>query len=282
MILFQATPYDPSEVDERRSGGHLSKKEVRVFLLLIPATMLLLWPIYRHLKKNTDEHVCERNFQQISAAIQQYAILNDGRFPPVAATAGYGDPTPYVLPDGRVFTWASLIQGNMNTRTNFVCPSAKKEENVTVEGIETIKRFQSSYGMYAPYSAYPRDLVENPDQTALIAETSNFGSNGTYNPLPFKDSSGRPVPYDGFAFAFDNDNVYPNSATTRITRLAYYDTANGEFSETGPSRHRNGIHVLFMSGSVKKLMPSSARVQIVSGLPGGTWAVPPLPPDEYR
>jgi hypothetical protein len=59
-----------------------------------------------------------------------------------------------------------------------------------------------------------------------------------------------------------------------VTRLAFPETKDGKFSETGKTRHDAGINVLFCSGRRSLLKPSSAEISRLGkgGRATGYWA----------
>jgi hypothetical protein len=183
--------------------------------------------------------------------------------------------TPGLGSTGRPYTWASDVSEMMSPRASFKCPTATDAEVTWIEGRE--RSIPLTYGMYAPYGGYLRNIVPNPDQTVLIAETTNFGALQTYDPVPFKTLEGDVVPFDGFVIGWDHSNREPSEHSKMVTRLAFPNTKDGAFTKDGPARHDGGIHALSASGAMLPLLkPSSARIAIRKGLPGGLWEAPPF------
>jgi hypothetical protein len=267
--------YDPSapEGSEPSRSQYVSKKDVRIVLVGVILLAIAAYPIYKMLERNAQRSVCATNLGAIAKAISQYAEVHDERFPPIMRTG------PNLEPDlgtsGYPYTWASDISEIMSPRSSFKCPAAQNEEITTIEGREKI--IQSSYGMYAPYGGYLRTLVPNPDQTVLIAETTNFGALATYDPTPFKTIDGQTVKFDGFVIGWNNTNNDPDDKSDKVTRLAFPETSGGVFRKDGPMRHDGGIHALNCSGAMlgHLLKPTDAIVPIRRGLPGGIWEAPP-------
>ena len=255
----------------------MSKKDVKALGIVFIIGIIFLIPIYNLWKRKAERSECRMNVGQIGKAISLYAEQNDDRFPPVYATAENPGPglDPMVDDRGAPFTWASLVKDGMNSRTSFKCPSSKTGDNVLMQS-DGQKELEMSYGMYGPYGSYPRNLVENPGGTILIAETCNFGSHRTCDPVHFADRFGRDVRADGFLIGFDKSNFDPKDARY-VTRLAIYDTLGGTFSETSESRHDGGIHVLYCDGHTGQLKPEKGSIHLdAQGMPTAPWATPPL------
>lgn len=265
-------PYDPQAPEDDKPGrsAYLSRKEVRTIGIMLLVALTLLLPVYNVLKRRSEKALCSRNLNQISTALNLYLAEHDERFPPLYSTLpGTNKPGP-VEGSQWVGTWGGDILSGMGNRATLTCPSAQPEEIVHVaDPRQGRKPLPMTYGMYAPYGAYPRSSVDNPDQVVLIAETSNRGARDTFDPLPFPGG-------DAFVIGWDNDNFRPNAATKSVTRLAFPETKGGTFREGGLARHDEGIHALSATGSLMRLKPNQAQVQIERslGLPGGMWAAP--------
>lgn len=268
--------YDPNAVDgdSNRGSSYVSKRDFRIIIVGIVVLTILLIPIYKVLERNSQKARCAQNMAAIANGLGQYAALHDDRFPPLMRTH-IGD-YPDLGESGMPFTWASDVQEFMNARASFLCPTAQPEEAVITESLKGTK-LPVTYGMYAPYSAYLRSMIEDPDQTIIVAETSNFGANGTYDPLPFVDDQGKKVPFDGFAIGLNDENWVGTSASKYVTRLAFPDSEGAKFGSKGPTRHDGGIHAITAAGSASPLLkPDDAVVVKRFGLPGGIWTVPPV------
>jgi prepilin-type processing-associated H-X9-DG protein len=123
--------------------------------------------------------------------------------------------------------------------------------------------------------------ISDPARSVLIAETSNRGSRGTYDPHPLLGTDGKPAPYDGFVIGWDTGNSIDWYNTTlssdmpkSVTRLSFYDTASGDFHERRASRHDGGIHILFVDGHIETVPPTAAVVRYldVGGDLTGLWS----------
>lgn len=267
--------YDPNapEGAEGGSSQYVSKKDVRVAIAGVILLGVLAYPIYKLLERNAQRSVCATNMGAISKAILQYAEMHDERFPPIMRTGPNNEPD--LGTSGHPYTWASDVSELMSPRASFKCPAATPEEITKVEGREST--IDLTYGMYEPYGGYLRTIVPSPEQTVLIAETSNLGALGTFDPLPYKNLSGAVVPYDGFVVGWNNTNSDPDGSSNMASRLAFPESSGGKFLKTGPTRHNGGIHALNCSGALLPLLkPSDGIIPIKRGLPGGMWEAPPL------
>lgn len=269
-------PYDPTapEGDGGGSSQYVSRRDLRVILIGVVVLALFLLPFYRILERNSQKSRCVQNMKSIASALNQYAEVHDNRFPPLMRTAL--DGTPDLGDTGLPYTWASDIQEGMSARASFRCPSAQVGEEVYIEG-RGRTRIPLTYGMYAPYGAFLTSIIANPDQTIIVAETSNFGTWETYNPTPFKTDEGKLVPYDAFVIGWSDSNTIPSPTSQYVTRLAFYGTANGDFREETEGRHDVGIHALNAQGAAAgPLKAKSAILDLRDGLPIGFWESPPV------
>jgi hypothetical protein len=257
------------------------------------------------MEKNSERARCTANIKAINEAISLYAQEHDGRYPPVAR----GDLTdqglvPTLGASGHVYTWASDVANYMSLRASFLCPSAESDEIVYVEDPRTdSKTIALSYGMYAPYSGYLTTTVENPDQTIIVAETSNLGSEGTYDPCPYLATvpgksgqgvepacgkgSGSKLP-DGFVIGWSDSNLTPTltvidkdgtvkRGSRDVTRLAFSGSSNGVFDDkVTQARHGDTIHGLTATGERMNLTPEMAAFYSANGRHiNPAWTVPP-------
>src|SRR6188474_1354019 len=178
-MITAVEAYDASEVDERPRSAYLSRKDVRILLLVGGVFVVLMMPIYMVFKAQRDRHLCKQNIGQIFKAIQLYAINNDNRFPPLYVEGPNREPNLFQGNDP--FTWMSLVQSGMSARSSFVCPSADEDEMIENLHPDAEKPpFKSAYGMYRPWSGYNSTMIVNPDTSVLIVETSNAGASKTF------------------------------------------------------------------------------------------------------
>jgi predicted RNA-binding Zn-ribbon protein involved in translation (DUF1610 family) len=284
LPLFQAhDSYDAADTDDRPRGGnaYLSRKDLKWVVLAIGITFAAAIPLYLFYKENSDRTLCKRNMLAIGTAMLAYADFNDNRLPlayePDPQTGG-----PWVKDGVLQATWVGAITPYMNTRASFLCPRCGKDEaTVHQHPQSSSKTIECSYGFYAPLAAVPITSLSNPEATIMVTESSNGGYRGSYNPVPYQtDNSPR---MDGFSLGFDDINDWPTQQSRFVTRLAFYETADGKFDALGPTRHRDGLNGVTVAGGGWNLMPDSARIERPT--PGsrrivGLWAIPALRPLE--
>lgn len=275
--MSRAESYDPSapEGDVSTHGQYMSARQVRGLLIVFAVLFFSFIPIYQIMKGKTDRARCTANMQAMFDALGLYAEQHDDRYPPVDRSETPGSLVPSLGDTGHVYTWASDIAGYMSARASFVCPAANPEEIVQTEDPKSSKNtLPLSYGMYAPYGGYLISLVENPDNTIIIGETSNRGTRDTFDPEPFASATGQALP-DGFVICWSDSNDNGDSSTTAVTRLAYPDTRNGTFLKDGPARHGDSIHLLTVSGQRINAKPTESYFQIGKRL-NPAWTLPPI------
>lgn len=278
-MILHAEAYDPTDPDDQPKSSLISKKDLKWAAILVLVLALVLWPVWVKLKLQRDKHVCKDNLGQIARALQLYAEDNSDRLPP--AFVADDDLTPKRF-NGRPVTWMSVIAaGVKDSESNFQCPAAHAEELAPNAGLKN-STIMSGYGLFGAVSAAPLANIPNPSSVAMVAETATLGARNTYNPMPYKTKDGKPV-HDGYVIGFDNSNFLPGDSGMDVlkrskaaTRLAFYDTANGEFKEDGLGRHPGGIHILFVDMHVETLPPTIAKIRRMGGEDGEiikTWAV---------
>jgi prepilin-type processing-associated H-X9-DG protein len=271
--MDSADPLDRERTDEKPKSAYLSKKDLRVFGVVLVFLFLLLYPVFIVMRQNTWRYLCGRNFESMSKAVLLYSEGHEGRFPPVAGD--YGAP---IIQDGKLYCWATIadLRQNMDPERSFLCPAATEDEAYHIAGPNRTTE-AATYGMYLPLGAANISSLTNPQGTVLFAETSNMGSRDTADPVKYTDASGAVIPNDGYAIGWDTSNTFPAPSTHHATRLAFYETANGQFKEEGPARHGDGIYFLFADGHRKYVKyPSQARILMdsSSGRPKGMWEIP--------
>lgn len=273
------------EAREDAPKSHLiTKKDIKRFLFyIVPVLAIVLFFSYRFMKRISDWHVCASNMNAVYKALSLYANDWDGRFPPMASS----DPntgTPYVT-DGHVNTWVTQVFQYDQRPEIYHCPAADPTEGVPTEAAilprtssERAKRIivYSTYGMYAGYATANESLIDRSGQSVFISETSNNGSMTSYDPSPFKDSSGAVVPYDGFSIGWDNGNVYPTPMSKMITRLAFRNSSNGDFTNAEARHDKYNLHGITPDGHLINITAPEARMNMRGGMPTGRWQVPPM------
>ena len=189
--MSTSDPYDPqaAEGESPKGSAYVSKKDIKVVAFGMILLGLLLWPVVNVLVRRSEKARCINNLNSVMEAINQYAIQNDDKFPPIFDTGPKDEPM--LQASNTPFTWASTLQEYMNKRASFKCPSTLEAElSRSQDSHHEKESFALSYGMFAPMSNFNKSLVENPDEAILIGETSNNGANNTYDPLGFKDGNG--------------------------------------------------------------------------------------------
>ncbi len=266
--MSESTPFDASapEGDAGHSGQYVTKRDVRILVVGSILLLLILVPVYRVMRANSYKSVCGTNLGQIYKALSMYTLDHDERFPPLFASTSDGQP--YIDKSGYPYTWISDVSQQMSARASFVCPAAESEENTLQQSKDSGKLIRGSYGMYAPYGGVARFDIENPDAAALIVETSNHGSKGSFDPIPLNSI------YDGYIAGWSDGDMRPTEKSDSVTRLAYRGTAKGLFDPDGDSRHPIGLHFVTVSGKKIYLGPAAATIKQRDGRPSGIWTVP--------
>jgi len=266
-------PYDPQAPESGSSSGnaYLSFKDLRVLGLIMLVLLACLYPIYLYGKRKSEKAQCVNNIKAMSDALGLYAKDHDDGLPPVYRSDDQGMPS---LGDaGLPYTWASDLSGYMNPRASFKCPSASEDEIAYVEDPTSgKKKIAVTYGFYYPYGGVKMFNIENIDSTVLITETSNNGSNETFNPKPLTDAAGKILP-DAFVIGWNDSNLVPTKNSTVVTRLAFRGLKDRNYT-TATARHDEGNNALLASGAKMAMNASESRIRQSSGLPGGMWAVP--------
>jgi hypothetical protein len=271
--MSSVDPLDKERTDEAPKSGHVTRRDLKILGIVLVVALILLFPAYIVVRGYTHKYLCGKNFESMGKAINLYAEQADDRLPPVSPRDGQ----PFIDEDGFIQCWASIpaFRDNMRKETSVTCPAAPLEESVPLAAAGHVSE-PLTYGMYMGLSAVTRASISDPATTLVIAETSNFGTNDTYDPVKFKDEQGNPVRYDGYTFAWDTSNTFPAPGTRLITRLAYPGTADGRFKEDGPGRHSEGNHFVTLDGRRLLLTPNKAYVQMNKSTqrPEGLWSVP--------
>ncbi len=268
--------YDANETDGRPRLKYVNRTQVILTLCVTALILVFCIPIFNRMMDDRNKHVCKNNLGNISKAMLLYAEENTGRFPPTHATGFEWSPKNYVQSTAaykgdRVLTWLTLIAGYLkDPAAETHCPSASGDESCPTEGPNGQTIF-TTYGMFGPMAAVAMTNLENAGSAVLISETANKGARNTYDPLPFKDADGKPLP-DGFQIGYDTSNFDPIDEMNVLekakfaTRLAFPDTAQKSFVKTGPARHPGGIHFIYADGHIKTYGPIAAEVQFGSNL----------------
>ncbi|HXH61582.1 MAG TPA: hypothetical protein VNI20_09505 [Fimbriimonadaceae bacterium] len=259
----------PEGASGSTSSQYFSRKDAKYIAFILIGMFIMGVPLYKGCKDQSEKQTCETNMRGIWSAMIQYAALNGDRLPPLYDIGANGEPQ---LHDGKPYVWASMISMYTNGRVNFYCPSAHEDEIMPAIGTKPggSKGLKLTYGMYVGMSASPYLLLDQPDNTALLLETSNDGSMGSYDPLPFLDGSGRKVPYDAFMAGYDDSNGPLTPDSNWITRLAFRNSSKG-YNKDSKARHVQGINVIYVSGRLGKLKPPEAEIKNVYPDVDGIW-----------
>ena len=249
--------YDPSDVEERPRSAYMSRKEFRNLFIAVGVLAIALIPVFSMLKRRAERAGCSNNVAAIYKAMQLYSEQNNDYFPPAYVMAENGEPAIF---DGHAYSWGNLIGPYMNARAKLRCPSATHEECVKIESINEGEEAEMTYGLFAPRSGQPRNMVLDPTRSILSGETSNFGARDSFNPIPFKNVKGEKVPFDAFVIGFNDSPLLPTKQSSSVTRLAFYGATNGDFKENGECRHDGGIFFLNVEGSRLFLSPPAAKI----------------------
>lgn len=267
--------YDPNapEGESRAGTAYVTRKDVKIVGVALVLLAICSYPVFRVLQRRSQKSICIQNMKSIMDSINQYAIQNEEKFPPIFDSGPADEPA--LQASGAPYTWASDLREYMNPRASFVCPSADPTELSRSQDPRTVKgSFPLSYGMFAPLSGFSRSLVDDPDEAVLIAETSNRGALNTYDPIPFKDSGGNPMPYDGMVVGWDTDNFDGSDMSKFVTRLAFPNSNGPKFMKDGEGRHDEGTFILTVTGHLRTVNPTITRVQRRNLMIYGPWPMP--------
>lgn len=279
--------------DSPRGSAYASKKDIKWMLLGVAGLLVILYPAYVYMKGFSNVHVCSANMNALFQAVSLYAQDNEGRFPPVAEEADPRTGAPSLV-NGRLSTWMSQAFRFQPKMSTYVCPASEDDEAVVNEGrlenpktheMETVT-FRSTYGMYRPYGGAVAANVEKPGQTLIIAETSNLGSQGSFDPHPFTLPGNGQSPYDGYVIGWDTGNVSPlefapalkpgqKAPPPRVSRLAFRNVGPSGNMADAYGRH-DFIHGISADGSLIRVKKSDAVVALTGNPPRNLWTIPPL------
>ncbi|MBX3110605.1 MAG: hypothetical protein KF857_01235 [Fimbriimonadaceae bacterium] len=261
-MILATEAYDPDapEGSKPRGSDYISGKDLRWIALILVVLAALGYPIYNHMREDSQRTICKRNLSAISKAVIGYAEVYDGRYPPLYVEGD--NQTPY-LDKGKPIVWASTVSAYMSSYGTFTCPAASKEEatHIHTQTKDGPGEADLTYGMYGPLATRPEQEVARPESTVLVTETANMGARKTFAPVDFQNSKSEVVPFNGFLVGWDNSNFTWDEKTKYVTHLAFYDTADGVFEDDKtPARHGRTIMCLYADGSLGRLVPSNAMV----------------------
>ncbi len=246
--------YDPQAVeDSPAKSEYMTRKDAKWIALILGLGALAAYPIYLYANEQKNKAVCSSNMKAIYDAVAGYAADNDDHYPAIFQADGEG--APQVQASGAPETWATAVGGNVKSLDVFRCPGAEKGEAArsASPGAGTMP---ITYGLYRDHALRAVNTVTSPDETILLAETSDLAALGTYDPKPYPRESG-----DAYVIGWDDSNERPSKATRSVTRLAFRNAGDGAFGAKAEPRHSAGIHAITVSGNRILLKPSDSFVQ---------------------
>ncbi len=253
--MSEQTAYDPTAPEGESSSGsqYLSKKDAKWLIVAAILVFIGLIPVYIFMREKAFRSTCVKNMNGIMEAMVLYSAQHDDRFPPLYNANGDGEPD--AGKEGYAYTWVSDVWPYKSDRVDFVCPTAKPEEYAYSANPRGGDPIPSTYGFYAPYASYSTLMVDHPESVVILAETSNGGSENTYDPLPYKSTK-----FDGMIIGWNNSNEWPDEETNKITRLAFPDTKNG-LEKMSSARHDKFINSITANRSRIYLSPDDLRTE---------------------
>jgi prepilin-type processing-associated H-X9-DG protein len=270
MLVTPNYDVDAPEGAPKSSSAYLSKKDLKWVIAIIVVLGLIGGPLWYAFLEQRNKQVCASNMKGIFEAMLLYSEENDSRLPPLYTVGENGAP---MVMDGKPHVWASLLVPYKNARAEFYCPAAEEDEKMPAIGYDgrTRKDFDLTYGMYLPMGAFPHMLAMNSSDTAVLVETSNHGAQETYNPMPFRNAAGQPVPFDAFMAGFDDSNEGLTPDSKFVTRLAFRGASKGYGDEGVLARHGKGIHVFYLDGHKGFMQPPRAEIKNIFPDADGPW-----------
>jgi prepilin-type processing-associated H-X9-DG protein len=244
---------ESSEEEPEPNNQYLTKKDFKNIALGIAFVGALLFPVYMVLKGNSDQYNCLQNMKAISTAMLGYASNYDDRLPPTYARA-QDSSLPRLDEKGRPFTWASTLVNlaGFDRRRNFVCPSAPGDAKMVAEGLDNAD-LPMTYGMYAGLDVANTRDIDDPGFAVLVTETSNGGSENSYDPHPIT-VNGKVI--DSFLIGWADGDTNPPTDPKKVgnvTRLAFKNSKNGLKAGLAEGRHDVYLDVLFADGHARAL-----------------------------
>jgi len=232
------TAYDPSAPEGAAPVGsqYFTKKDAKWIILGGVAFIVGMIPVYLYMREKAYRATCIKNMNGIMEALTIYSAQHDDRFPPLYNENSKGEPDADA--NGYAYTWVTDVAPYKSDRVDFTCPTASPEEWAYSASPNGGAPIPSSFGFYAPYASYSTQLIDHPETVVILAETSNGGTNDTYDPMPFSSTK-----YDGFVIGWDNGNDFPDEQTHTVTRLAFPGSKDGHPDKAG-GRHGQFINAI--------------------------------------
>lgn len=250
--MSENTAFDPNAPEGAGEAGsqYLSRKDVKWIGGTVIVLGIMMIPIYITLKEKAYKSTCVKNLNATMEALSVYAAQHDDRFPPLH---DQGSDGPSVDQNGLPYTWISDINSLKSDRASFVCQTAADDEASMSVDPATGEAIPSTFGFYAPYSTYSVNMVDNPDTVVILAETSNGGSQGSYDPKPYGTTK-----WDGYGICWDNSNDWPDEETSAVTRLALRGSSGGTKDiDKAMGRHSGTIHAITASRLLINMKPGA-------------------------
>lgn len=261
ITSIPSDPYDPDlPEDNNGKSRFVSAKDLVIIGIVIAVLVGIFTPLILDGIERKTKVVCFQNMKAIGEAMLLYSSDNNDRMPPTHNMDFDGSPS---LVSGLPVTWASQTQPLMSVRQDFICPNSKPEELVQTVSLKPGERsFNSSYGMYRGISSVLRSDIPNPNEVVAVAETSNSGSRGSFNPIPFEAKP------DGFLIGWDNSNFEFTKETKSVTRLSFFGTG-----AQSHGRHKSIVHAISADGNLIPLArEDSETLHSGNKLKGRWWA----------
>ncbi|MEQ1821234.1 MAG: hypothetical protein ABL949_01870 [Fimbriimonadaceae bacterium] len=270
--------YDPNAVEETPRSSLVTRKDLIKGAVILFVLTIMGCPIYGKMLEDRNKQLCKRNLGEISQALLLYSSENSDRLPPVYEANADGSAR---LSDGRAYTWISNVSPYVSNPTVFECPACKEDEFSLNEGAKG-DAIKCGYGMFGALNARPLSDIANQQSEVMISETSNGGSQDSYNPTPI-------VGFDGFMIGFEKTNFLPDDApasrrdSALVSRLAFRGTKTGIFGEKGSDgkmieklgRHNGGNHFVFADGHIETRGSRMMQIERIFGKEiTGHWSIP--------
>lgn len=244
---------DASDEAESRGSDYFSKKDAKVVALALGMFLFFAIPGFYFLRMQTNLYFCKQRFMAISTALTSYETQNDNRLPPVYLPAENGMPA--VDDKGRPLTWATTLVNlagidGYDGSKSFMCTNATKSQAAITEGPDGGNLYMT-FGMFTGVAMQPTSNFTDPGNAIVIAETSNGGTFGTFDPYPIRPNGPGTSPEDAYEIGFDSpsdlpvDGKFPGAS---VTRLAFGDSTQGLNEQVSDGRHGSGSMALFLDG----------------------------------
>lgn len=258
MVLFSAYEADEPEGSKRPKSDMASPKFVALLAGIAVIVIVAAQPAIRQLRDEKFKTDCKSRLGSLSQSLQQYAIDHDGYLPPVYQMVP-GTSLAVQDPEGRAIGWPVTVIEYSKSAAIMKCPAAEP-----VDQAQSQSGVQSTYGMYLPMGMAALANLSDPSGSILLAETANNGANGSFDPKPLMGENGKPISDNGFVIGFDSGNSMDPEVlrdANSVTRLAFRNVGNGQFSDSGKTRHGSSVFAILADGSLTTLKAPQSLVQ---------------------